>query len=175
MNIDNFDIEVLRLYPYYDKVLGPYLRKDGRKHIILYKSKLPKRHNRKRRTISYPKLLVEITLGRRLTDDETVDHINGDFTDDNLINLRVLPRREHVSLDVIRYKPTSKPCVRCGKLCQLSSKQISRLVSNMKRGKIGPFCGRRCSGLYGQTIQSNPDTIKPKKVYRFTKGKLKNF
>lgn len=69
-------------------IYGPYIRKeDGRKHVILYNSAA-----KVRTTLSYPKYLVERMLGRVLIEPETVDHINKDFTDDRLENLRVLDR-----------------------------------------------------------------------------------
>ena len=58
---------LLDLYPDYKYICGPYLRKDGRKQITLI-------GNNKRKTISYPKALVEAHLGGRLSNDETVDH-----------------------------------------------------------------------------------------------------
>lgn len=76
------------------KVYGPYVRKDGRKHVVLIL------HNSEnsiieRKTISYPKYLVEKYLDRYLSDDETVDHIDGNFNNNELSNLRVVPRSEH--------------------------------------------------------------------------------
>lgn len=49
-------------------IYGPYARSDGRKHMILIDE------NGFRTTISYPKYLMEQYLGRKLADDETVDH-----------------------------------------------------------------------------------------------------
>jgi len=73
------------------KIYGPYLRKDGRKHIIII-------HNDGRsQTRSYPRLLLEQKLGRELKEDETVDHIDGDFTNDAPENLRVLSRAENAA------------------------------------------------------------------------------
>jgi len=46
------------------KVYGPYTRKDGRQHVILYE-------NGTRKTVSYPKYLLETKLGRPLDSNET--------------------------------------------------------------------------------------------------------
>lgn len=173
MNPILFNQEVLRLYPEFDSVYGPYLRKDGRKHVILNNSKLSKGNKKKLRTISYPKLLVEVQLGYRLADDETVDHINDDFTDNNPINLRILTLTEHAKQDKMRHFPATIPCIGCGKLCNLSAKQVSKLVINLNRNKVGPFCNRICSGRYGRMIQLYPDRLKPKQTHIFVKGKLK--
>lgn len=69
------------------KIYGPYTRLDGRKIIII-----------DGRTVSYPKYLLEQHLGRKLTDNETCDHIDGDFTNNSISNLRVLSRELNASL-----------------------------------------------------------------------------
>lgn len=73
------------------KMYGPYLRKDGRKHVVIIHD------NGISQTRSYPRLLLEQKLGRPLQDDETVDHIDGDFTNDSPENLRVLSRSENAA------------------------------------------------------------------------------
>jgi hypothetical protein len=68
---------------------GPYIGKDGRYRSILYKDKT-------RTTVSYPKLLLECSLGRLLLPNETCDHKDGDFSNNSLSNLQVLTRRDNV-------------------------------------------------------------------------------
>lgn len=87
--------EILKLYPDYDSVLGPYTRPDKRMHIVLNKTKQPHKLG-KLKTISYPKALMEIKLKRRLLDNETVDHIDEDKTNNDIDNLQVLTRRENI-------------------------------------------------------------------------------
>lgn len=72
------------------KVYGPYTRKDGRKHVIIYDTE-----TQSRRTVSYPRYLMEQHLGRELLPEEQVDHINEDFTDDRIENLQLLSRAEN--------------------------------------------------------------------------------
>lgn len=43
------------------------------------------------------RLVVEEAIGRRLTKDEVVHHINGDKTDNRLENLKIMSRSEHSS------------------------------------------------------------------------------
>jgi len=73
-----------------NKVYGPYTREDGRKHVIHYDGKT-------RRTQSYPRYLMEQHLGRELLPNETVDHINEDFTDDRIENLQLLSLVDNVN------------------------------------------------------------------------------
>jgi hypothetical protein len=124
-------------------VRGPYLRKDGRKHVcLLYK-------NGKRTTVSYPKYLVEVHLGRYLEAWETVDHIDGDFTNDDLSNLRILERRSHCKIDALRYPLQEFQCPVCKEFFFLSGAKISRIARERNRNKsnTGPYCSKKCAGI----------------------------
>ena len=73
------------------KTSKPYLRPDGRKHVIITND------GGNKTTRSYPRYLLEKKLGRPLLPEETVDHIDGDHTNDSFDNLRVLSRSENAS------------------------------------------------------------------------------
>lgn len=88
----DFAKSLLLLYPEYDRVLGPYLRTDGRKHLVLTAN-----NSRKKRTLSYSKALLEVSLGRQLVGNETTDHVDGDKTNDAVTNLQVLSLAENIS------------------------------------------------------------------------------
>ena len=120
------------------KVYGPYTRKDGRKHVIHYDGK-------KRRTQSYPRYLMEQHLGRELLQDEHVDHINEDFTDDRIENLQLLCQVDNTLKSIKPAETISLPCVGCGKHFKLplSKFRANQLVAE----KDGPFCSKRCVGL----------------------------
>ena len=95
-------------------VYGPYARKDGRQHVVAIK------HNEvgsiiERKTISYPKYLVEVSLGRYLDPEETVDHIDGDFLNNDLSNLRVVPRSLHAKSHTATRSDAVITCVICHK------------------------------------------------------------
>ena len=137
---------LLKLYPEYTEVYGPYLRKDGRQHVVLYSSSL-----NSRKTVSLPKVLVEINTGERLKPGETVDHIDRDFTNDSLDNLLVRSRHEHTSLDVKRVEYEPIACVRCGTMFTPTSKHGRR--------ESGPFCSRKCTGEHGADIQNNRGNV----------------
>lgn len=119
------------------KVYGPYFRKDGRQHVIIYE-------NKKRTTISYSKYLLEQKLGRKLLPNETCDHIDGDFSNNSLENLQVLSRadnvRKHAAL-----KPEEFGVFTCP-ICYSSFTREMRYVKhNLKQGKSGPYCSRKCA------------------------------
>lgn len=135
------------------KIFGPYERKDGRMHVIII-------DNNNRRTVSYPKYLMEQHIGKKLDFNETIHHIDGDFTNNKLSNLKIIDRKIHAAQDVIRIKKIKVECVWCGK------KMIRKAIAthnNSEKGCAGPFC-KPCAGLYGAMIQNNRiERLKPQK------------
>lgn len=123
------------------KMYGPYTRKDGRKHLCIVHD------DGRKQTKSYPRYLLEQHLGRELLPEETVDHINNDFTDDRLENLQLLSLAENARKEYIRSgrfrKMYTFNCPLCGKE---ASKFLNHVLSNWKKGKAGPYCSRSCSG-----------------------------
>lgn len=146
------------------KLYGPYFRKDGRKHIIKHNTE-----TKRRTTVSYPKHLMEEHLGRDLLPNETVNHINRNFTDNRLCNLEILDRSEHAKLDAKRVKRFIFTCEWCG---EIGSQQGHNLDGNEKQGKAGPFCSRSCAGSYGAYVQNGGEkrgrtTFKNKREYYY--------
>ncbi len=155
------------------KVHGPYTRKDGREHVVIVYTDLTKR------TVSYPKYLVEQKLGRELDPKlETIDHIDGNPLNNDLSNLQVIPLREHTSLDsqyvADECREVTVACVYCGT-------SFTRFYKYLKdagtRGTAGPFCSRKCSGQYGAAVQNSvqeklPSTEKPEVRYTTRKKQL---
>jgi len=132
------------------KVYGPYTRKDGRKHVILYDPK-----TQKRTTVSYPKYLMEQHLGRKLGIDKTVDHIDDDFTNDDLGNLQILTRLENVKKSHL-LRPAEFYIFECP-ICKVhfKSRMSDYRYHQEKKGKAGPFCSKTCAGVYGTDVQNN--------------------
>ncbi len=127
------------------KVYGPYTRKDGRQHVILIE-------NDSRKTMSYPKYLLEQKLGRSLLPTETCDHINGDYTDNRLENLQLLSRsdniRKHAALSPREFGTFICPVCNCS-----FTKPMNNVRANRKKGKRGPYCSRSCAGKSGRVAQ----------------------
>jgi hypothetical protein len=135
------------------KIWGPYKGKDGRERLGI---KLP---DGKMRWISYPKYLMENILKRYLEEDDTVDHIDGDFTNNDPSNMRVLKRSQHVTEDVIRKKPVDFVCPQCNKQFSLSGSKLNNAIRNRNQQKAGPFCSRNCAGKYGKEVQMGKDAL----------------
>lgn len=127
------------------KVHGPYKRQDGRQIVIVIED------DGSKRTISYPKWLLELQLGRRLDPDlETVDHIDSNFDNNNLENLRIMPRNEHSREDTRRVKHVKFNCAWCQKEFERSPRLIR---DKARKNKAGPFCSRNCAGKYSRKLQ----------------------
>jgi hypothetical protein len=158
---DEFKKKLLALYPEYDRVTGPYLRKDGRKHVCFNNSNLITNDPKKKRTVSWPKALVEVRDNRRLLDNETVDHNDRNVANDNLNNLIIRDRVEHIKLDALRIGFVEIVCIWCKTKFLYKNK-------NKHKEKSGPFCSRKCTGEYGSNIQNGGEKLdrnEPKKIY----------
>lgn len=127
------------------KVWGPYTRKDNRKIVIVVDRK------GRRRTVSYPKWIMEMHLGRKLhPDKETVDHWDSNFDNNDLSNLKLVPRKEHSANDTRRVRMVKYNCAWCEKEFERSPRLIR---DKAKKKKSGPFCSRSCAGKYSRMIQ----------------------
>lgn len=125
-------------------VYGPYLRKDGRKHVVLYDGKV-------RQTMSYPKWLTEQRIERILDIDETIDHLDKNFTNNEQSNLVIRSKSEHASIDTKHAELVFLICIECK--IALPPRRASDIRGNAKKGKAGPFC-KHCAGVYGTKIQN---------------------
>lgn len=129
------------------KVYGPYKKENGRQIVIVVD------HNGNKRTISYPKWIMELQLGRPLDKDlETVDHWDSNFDNNSLDNLRLMPRSEHSENDTRRVKLVKFKCAWCDKEFERSPRLIR---DKAKKNKAGPFCSRGCAGKYSRRLQLN--------------------
>jgi len=132
--------------PYKDfKVYGPYRNYKGREFVIVVSNR------GKKKTISYPKYLMEVHLGRKLDPDkETVDHWDTDKYNNDISNLRIIPRDEHSANDTRRVLPAKLKCSWCDKEFERSARVI-RYKSKKNIG--GAYCSRSCAGKYARAIQ----------------------
>jgi hypothetical protein len=140
------------------KIYGPYSTKDQRLRIVV---KFP---DGIKRTVSYPKYLMEKHLDRYLALNETVDHIDCDFLNNELSNLRVLIRSDHSYLDVKRRKIENFKCLICNNEFSLDGKKLNDATQNRLKGKTGPFCSKSCAGKYGKLVQLTGQRIPVSKI-----------
>lgn len=129
------------------KIYGPYLnKKDNRLRCIIVK-------NNKKKTISYPKLLMEKYLDRYLDFDETIDHIDKNPLNNNINNLRIINRKEHCYNDAYRNKDIIVTCAYCKRHFKIKGSTIA-YRNRSDRQQSGYFCSKQCSGKYGKAIQN---------------------
>ena len=131
------------------KIRGPYeSSKDHRlRCTLVFNDKTIK-------NMSYPKYLMEVHLDRYLTENETVDHIDGNPLNNTISNLRVLDRQEHCTNDVIRNKDVKVTCTYCGKEFYIEGSKLHQR-NRTDRHQSGYFCSKQCSGKYGTEIQNH--------------------
>lgn len=87
------------------------------------------------------RVIVENHLGRLLTSNEIVHHIDGNKHHNDIINLKVMTQEDHVRM----HKSTGRTikffkCPCCGKIFTKELRQI-------KKGRQA-FCSRSCNGKY---------------------------
>ena len=94
---------------------------------------------RKRRTILYSKFLMSCKLGRILTPDEEVDHIDHDKTNDDINNLQILTKEENREKQSLTYNKAmvDKICGYCGITFQKEKRNTYTPRKNF-------FCCRQC-------------------------------
>lgn len=129
-------------------VHGPYFLKGnkGRQLVIVIDKKTGNR-----RTVSLPKWIMEKHLGHPLDKDlHTVDHFDSNINNNDINNLRLMPRDEHSREDTRRVKLIKFKC----SLCDKDFERSPRLVRDKsKKGATGIFCSRSCAGKYNRKVQ----------------------
>lgn len=131
----------------------PYVCSDGRVRAYIKST---------HKVVSYPRILMEYKLGRKLKATEQVHHIDGNPLNNNINNLELLNQHDHLKLhaDVksIKYEDKLMVCPVCGKEFIWSAKQQKERYRNSKRSTklyIGPFCSKSCSGRLGTDTQNS--------------------
>lgn len=157
-------------YPYEEYYLYVVFHKgEGRWYANLVPK--DKKNGPKRKTISYARYLMATHLGRELTKDEQVDHINDDKTDDRIENLQILTLAENNKKEALRhYKTAIKiKCPWCGKIFY---KKKANFFTSI--GGYYTTCSPKCSRAF-QTYYDNPKTHKDaiKRVEESYLGKVK--
>lgn len=94
---NKLQIDLTKIYKSSIIVTNIFVRSDNRLMVTI-------KINNKFITNQYARFLLEIELGRCLTVDETVDHIDNDVTNDSISNLQLLSKSENSKKEMIRRK-----------------------------------------------------------------------
>lgn len=100
---------------------------------------------KQRKTILYSKFLMSIKLGRILSSEEEVDHIDNDKTNDSIENLQILSKSENrKKLSFIsKRNKIELTCPNCKNIF-IREKRQTHLI----KGGTHTCCSRKCSGQY---------------------------
>lgn len=138
-------------------------------------------------SISYPKALMEVHLGRFLNyPDETVDHINNDPLDNRIENLQVLSRSENAKKqhrDGLAYKPPKNvPLTHietngsANGMSKISEDEVLRYRREYTSGRSKVSIIKECgltrktveNFLFGRTYKLVPEKCEPRPYERST-------
>ena len=127
-----------------------YIREDskGRRRVDLINN------SKDRTTISYARYLMCINIGYILDKAYEVDHIDGDCNNDDISNLQILTKEEHL-------KKTTKEvttgrsvrtlsCICCGK-------DFEREVRNIRNSRS--ICSRSCNGKLSTNLKAKSKAL----------------
>lgn len=134
-------------YPYNKRWKSGYIviNKENRRTLILV-------NNEKDRTSTqYARYLLAVKLKRFLTEDETVDHIDEDKTNDSIDNLQILSRKEN-SIKSCKKPDVKLVCPVCEIVFYRSLTQISGKKDRAKSNMIA--CSRSCGGKLGHITKN---------------------
>lgn len=126
-------------------VRGPYFAKDkGRYYVqIVWES------GNHYQSMHLARFLMQEHVGRLLTDEEEVDHIDENKANDDLTNLQILTPKENHNKTFRKYElEIIEQCIWCDNFFTMSNVK-QRLWKNKQRaGKAGPFCTASCAAKY---------------------------
>lgn len=99
----------------------------------------------KRPYVAEHTIVMEEYIGRTLTKEEVVHHIDGDKSNNNIENLLLLDKKTHTKIHNSEKRSTMVPlvCAYCGKLFY---RRVSLVRTKYERGQVYFFCTRRCMG-----------------------------
>lgn len=103
-------------------------------------------NTKERTTMSYARYLMSVKLGRFLTTNEQVDHIDNDKTNDTIENLQILTplenkKKQEDFKETINPRKVTLECSFCGKHFQCLSKNYR---FKLKQGRTKFFCSKAC-------------------------------
>lgn len=106
--------------------------------------------------VLHHRIIMENYLGRLLSSEEVVHHINGDKLDNRIENLELLSVSKHVSLHG-RLRGKKYADLQCPWCCKVFSREYRQCFKT--KGSLYTTCSKRCRGHFSRFIQQNGITI----------------
>lgn len=143
-------------FPYSELWKFGYLNtnSENRKTLTLYNSQ------NDRSSCQYARYLISVKLGRFLNEDEEVDHIDNDKTNDDLSNLQVLSRQENREKQ-IKLKGRTMIEFECP-ICEVVTSKERRFTPIINPSKRVLTCSRKC----GRKASKIKDIVDPIRIIR---------
>ena len=147
-------------YPYNTLWNNGYIviNPEGRRNVVLFNSQID------RSTVSFARYLMSVKLGRFLTDQEEVDHIDNNKTNDDPNNLQILTPEQNREKQRLHYlnnvqQKFDLACPYCGKDFTLTERDMGekfyKHYTNNGSGLI--FCSNSCKAKY--QMETNPEAF----------------
>jgi len=129
---------------------------DGCKGYIVFHKKEKRnmliitRGDGSRTTTPYARYLMSVKIGRLLSSDEQVDHIDEDKTNDDIDNLQILNRMDNINKHLdIKCKRSVKVKLVCPVCSRDFERPPNRVNFKIKNGHK-PTCSRSCGYIWGR-------------------------
>lgn len=130
-----------------------YKNKDGRVRAVF------KKEDGSVSSKSYPRILMEESLGRPLEPYEEVHHKDGNPSNNELHNLEIVIHGEHQRKHATKYHNVEAMCEVCGKTFMWMACRQRMYYIDLRRGKNRIIsCSKRCSSYYGRQEQLRRDS-----------------
>lgn len=122
-------------------VNGPYVNTHGRRNIHIVYTDGSSKH------MSHARFVVEQAIGRELSGQETVDHMDEDPLNDAVSNLAIVTREDNAKASIM----SEWYVFDCPVCHSRSRKKASVVRKNWKRSTRGPYCSRTCGAVGGHS------------------------
>ena len=107
------------------------------------------------------RIIMENFVGRLLTKDEVVHHVDKNKHNNDISNLRIMSKGKHVSMHQHDNYPNGKTKIELE--CENCHMKFERELRNYKPSNLHYFCSRSCNGKYYVNITNN---LKKNKNYK---------
>lgn len=123
------------------RVYGPYLdNTSGRKYVRIIWIRRCAHY----KTMSYARYLMSLEVGRELTEKETVDHVDGDYTNDDISNLEIVSLQTNIKRAAKGRTFVTLECPEC-KTAFTREKRQTHLGKGKNYKGSPTACSRSCS------------------------------
>lgn len=133
-------------HPFLDEFCKAYLsisNADGRARVSLH------REDGSGTFMQYARYLMSVKEGRILSENEEVDHIDKDKTNDSISNLQILTIEDHKNKT--KDEMSGRTCITL--VCAYCGSQFERELRQFRYKR--DFCSRSCNGKFYHQINNN--------------------